>query len=239
MPSTLSRFDYLHLVLHMRRFRWKHIMSKGYLLYHYPCLQSKYFHFVSQRNADKLYMLYVLYYILLLHILPFSRTCRIYVKCISFEISNHSSIFGKHSAELYVATENCWHLKFVFWRYVDHYRVSDIGAWLEVKPLTHRGRVTHICVIRLTIIGPDNGLWPGRRQAIVWTNAGILLSGTLRTIISEILSEIHTFSFKNMLWKYCVQNGGHFVSASMCLRSLTVDPESFLSQTGYTVKSLI
>ena len=42
------------------------------------------------------------------------------------------------------------------------------------KPmLTHWGRVTHICVGNLTIIGPDNGLSPGRRQAIIWTNAGI------------------------------------------------------------------
>ena len=41
--------------------------------------------------------------------------------------------------------------------------------------LTHWGRVTHICVSKLTIIGSDNGLSPGRRQAIIWTNAGILL----------------------------------------------------------------
>ena len=33
--------------------------------------------------------------------------------------------------------------------------------------LTHWGRVTHICVSKLTIIGPDNGLSPGRRQAII------------------------------------------------------------------------
>ena len=39
--------------------------------------------------------------------------------------------------------------------------------------LTHWGRVTHIYVSNLTIIGSDNGLSPGRRQAIIWTNAGI------------------------------------------------------------------
>ena len=47
-------------------------------------------------------------------------------------------------------------------------------------------------------IGSDNGLSPGRRQAIIWTNAGILLIQTLRTNFSEILSEIHTFLFKKM-----------------------------------------
>ena len=45
--------------------------------------------------------------------------------------------------------------------------------------LTYWGRVTHICVGKLTIIGPDNGLLPGRHQAIIWTNAGILSIGPL------------------------------------------------------------
>ena len=58
--------------------------------------------------------------------------------------------------------------------------------------------MTHICVSELNIIGSDNGLSPGRRQAIIWTNAGILLIGPLGTNFIEILSEIHTFSFKKM-----------------------------------------
>ena len=64
--------------------------------------------------------------------------------------------------------------------------------------LTHWGRVTHICVTELTIIGSDNGLSPGRRQAIIWTNAGILLTGALGTNVSEILIKIYTFSLKKM-----------------------------------------
>ena len=64
--------------------------------------------------------------------------------------------------------------------------------------LTHWGRVTHICVGNLTIIGPDNGLSPGRRQAITWTNAGILFIGPRGTNFSEILIDIHTFSFKKI-----------------------------------------
>ena len=66
------------------------------------------------------------------------------------------------------------------------------------KHLTHGGQMPHICVINLTIIGPDNGLSPGRRQAIIWTNAGILLIGPLGTNFSEILIGIQTFSFKKM-----------------------------------------
>ena len=64
--------------------------------------------------------------------------------------------------------------------------------------LTHWGRVTHICVSKQTIIGSDNSLSPGRRQAIIWTNAGILLIRTLGTNFSEILIEIRIFSFKKM-----------------------------------------
>ena len=56
--------------------------------------------------------------------------------------------------------------------------------------LTHWGRVTHICVSKLTIIG--------RRQAIIWTNDGISLIGSLGTNFREILVEILTFSFKKM-----------------------------------------
>ena len=60
--------------------------------------------------------------------------------------------------------------------------------------LTHWGRVTHICVGKINIIASDNGLSPGRHQAIIWTNAKILLIEPLGTK----LIEIHTFSFKKM-----------------------------------------
>ena len=63
---------------------------------------------------------------------------------------------------------------------------------------THWGRVTHICINNLTIIGSDNGLSPSRRQAIISTNAGILLIGPLGTNFSDILIEIPTFSFNKM-----------------------------------------
>ena len=68
----------------------------------------------------------------------------------------------------------------------------------EMCHLTHWGRVTHICVSKLTIIGSDNALSPGRRQAIIWTNDGILLIWTLGTNFSKLSSEIHAVSFKKM-----------------------------------------
>ena len=45
----------------------------------------------------------------------------------------------------------------------------------------------HICNSNVTIIGSDYGLLPDRRQAIIWTSAGVLLIGHLGTNLSEIL----------------------------------------------------
>ena len=64
--------------------------------------------------------------------------------------------------------------------------------------LPHWGRLTHMCVYKPTIIGSDNGLSPGQRQAIIWTNAGILLIGPLEINFSEILIDINIFSFNKM-----------------------------------------
>ena len=58
----------------------------------------------------------------------------------------------------------------------------------------------HICVSKLTIIGSD-GLSPGRRQAIIWTNAGISLIRPSGTNLSEMLIDILTFSFLKMRLK--------------------------------------
>ena len=102
-------------------------------------------------------------------------------------------------------------------------RFSGIFRALVVKgkitnsnlPACHWDRVTHICVGKLVIIVSDNGLSPVRRQAIIWTNAGILSN------LSKILIEIHAFSFKKMQLKYRLENGGHFVSAAVCYGLVT------------------
>ena len=82
----------------------------------------------------------------------------------------------------------------------NHYHVTLVTCQDEIfwvaDLLTHWGRVTQICLSKFTIIGSDNGLSPIRRQAIIWTNAGILL-----TNFSEILIQIHTFSNKKMRLK--------------------------------------
>ena len=56
----------------------------------------------------------------------------------------------------------------------------------------------HVCVSKFTISGSDDGLSPGRHQAIIWINTGILLIWALGTNCSGILIKIDRFSFKKM-----------------------------------------
>ena len=61
----------------------------------------------------------------------------------------------------------------------------------------------YIYVSKLAIIGADDGLSPGRRQTIFWTNAWIwyillYMTDPLGTKLGENLIETDTFSFKKM-----------------------------------------
>ena len=92
--------------------------------------------------------------------------------------------------------------------------ICGANALLKPTPISHtyikpvmwyyKGKWQYLNSLRpsskLTIIGSDNSLSPGRRQAIIWTNDGILLIGALGTNFSEILIEVQIFSFwKNRL----------------------------------------
>ena len=85
---------------------------------------------------------------------------------------------------------------------------------INVYILTHWDQVTHICVVKLIIIGLDNGVSPtGRRHAIIWRNAGILLIGPLGTNFINISTGIYIWI---CTWKCRLLNGVYFVSVSMC-----------------------
>ena len=80
---------------------------------------------------------------------------------------------------------------------INSHGISSLSLNIQVSALeglTHWGLVMHKCVGKLTIIGSDNGLSPGRRQAILWTNDGILFIGPLGATFSEISIELQTFS---------------------------------------------
>ena len=94
------------------------------------------------------------------------------------------------------AKSNRWKKLLIIFKFQQYIYAA---AWLhKTLALTHWGRVTHICVRKLTIIGSDNGLSPDRRQAIIWTNDGILLIGPLETHFNEILIEIHNVYKTNL-----------------------------------------
>ena len=116
--------------------------------------------------------------------------------------------YGKNSQVLHHNYESpIWILGFAL--YIDSCILTHsslvmtyLGRYVLISGLcpTFNSLRPSICVSKLTIIGSDNGLSPGRRQAIIWTNDGILLIGALGTIFSEILIEIQTFLFcKNHL----------------------------------------
>ena len=103
---------------------------------------------------------------------------------------------------------------------------SQCSLW---KQLTHWGRVTHICISKITIIGSDNGLSPGRRQTIIWTNVGILFIGPLGTNFNETSIEIHTFLFKKIHLKL---PSGKWRPFCLGLNVLTMPNSYFLSHSS-------
>ena len=85
--------------------------------------------------------------------------------------------------------------------------------------------ITHPCpifngiyaLLNWVIIGSDNGLSPVRRQAIIWTNAEILLIGPPETIFNEILIKIHAFLFTKIHLK---MSSGKWRPFCLCLNVL-------------------
>ena len=66
----------------------------------------------------------------------------------------------------------------------------------------------HLCVSKLTMIGSDNGLLPGRRQAIIWTNAG-------RNAARN--------AFENIIWKVAaILSWPQFVKGAQWIRPLNI-----------------
>ena len=77
--------------------------------------------------------------------------------------------FADHVFKCTFFRTKCLHLiQLFFFRFP---RLSFM--WIR---LTQWGRVMHMCVSKLTIIGSDNGLSPARRHVIIWTNQVILLT---------------------------------------------------------------
>ena len=96
---------------------------------------------------------------------------------------------------------------------------------LHLNFLTHWGWVTHICVSKLTIFASDSGFSPGRRQAIIWSNAGIWLIGPLGTNFSEIVT---SFSYSFILCLNWMNSIGIFKIKSNCSETYTTYVENYV-----------
>ena len=94
--------------------------------------------------------------------------------------------------------------------------------------------MTHICASKLIIIGSDNGLSHGRCQAIIWTNAGILLIGPLGTHFNEIL-----IAFKKMYLKTSSRKWRPFCPASMCKYTSFVISRKWMIQITFDKLTLV
>ena len=98
----------------------------------------------------------------------------------------------------------------------------------DATVLPHWGQVAHICVSKLTIIGSYNGLSPGRRPAIIWTNTGILLIGPSRINFSEILIEMRIFSFIENAFENIVCKMLVISSRPQCVKTQSMQESSSL-----------
>ena len=135
------------------------------------------------------------------------NTFRNYVAFLADEMAS-GTMHPHHDSELI----SWYHDAFLPW---DHY-LNNIVLFYHDSPITRshfmdptdRAIKGFYCIANFTM--SLAGDW--RRQAIIWTNAGILLIGPLGTNFSEILIEIHKFPFKKMhlktasakWWPFCL-----------------------------------
>ena len=112
--------------------------------------------------------------------------------------------------------------------------ISSHHTVIAVKKIrllkTYWGRVTHVCVGRLTSIVSDNGLSPSRCQAIIWTNAGIFLIGSLGA--SEIFVEIREIHLKMSSGKW------PHLSRPQCVKRYVIVLLAFWKMGGLTEKAM-
>ena len=132
----------------------------------------------------------------------------------------------------------------------DHGTSRDLNQWcfslsthmgaIQPQCVMHWGRVTHLCISKITSIASDNGLVPSRRQAIIWSNAGILL--ILWNLKRNSYIFIQGNAFENVVWKkaailsrpQCV-NTSPPRTKSLIGRPVDVTPKHFHNQHHYSV----
>ena len=99
--------------------------------------------------------------------------------------------------------------------------------------------MTYKFVSKLIITGSDNGLLPGQRQVIVWTNAGILLIGPLGNKLKWNPNQDSYIFFKenaleNVVWKMAA-----ILSRPHCVNTVTTTLLSWWWYCEYYFHNLV
>ena len=115
------------------------------------------------------------------------------------------------------------------------YHLLDRNCVSVVISSTHWGWVMHICISNQNIIGSDNGLLPGQRQTIIWTNAGILWIGSLGTNFNEI----HTFIFTKIHFKMSCGKWRPFCLGPQCVNSFCLSDTMWWHRSGSTLAQVM
>ena len=100
--------------------------------------------------------------------------------------------------------ENHCYFKIIFFRGI---------LWSILKPTEAEWRI--YVSVNWAVVDSDNGLSPVRHQFIIWSSAGLLLTGPMGTHISVIWINLNHFSFKNMHSKMASAKWRPFISTSV------------------------
>ena len=103
--------------------------------------------------------------------------------------------------------------------------ISDLHDVTSLS-LTHWGRVTHTCISNLIIIGSDNALSSGRRQAIIWIIAGILLIGPSAQWVNSVLLYVRSKVFHDVSLMYDKCSSGICLMYDKCSSGICLMYES-------------
>ena len=92
---------------------------------------------------------------------------------------------------------------------------------IKTTHLTNWGRVTHTCVSKLTIIDSDNGMSPGRRQAIIWTKCWNTVNWTLSNKLQWNLNRNSHIFIQENAFENVVCEIASMLSRSQCVKVLS------------------
>ena len=96
-----------------------------------------------------------------------------------------------------------------------HLNKQSSGRW-NGTPLLIEAECYKDASVNLASIAIDNGSFPVRRQAIIWTCADLLSFGPFECISVNFKSKYNSFHQRKCIWKYRMQRVGYIASASVC-----------------------